>query len=320
MITYIGIDVSSDKLHISYQVNQVWQSQEIANEMLVIDQWISQLSIATHIIFEHTGTYSHRLSYCLSLAEKPFSLITPTQSKGFADTLKNQTKTDKQDARTLALFGEKMQPQPSVLVDDTLHDKRQIYRHYNSLQVHKQALSNQLHALCFDPRASKKVVESLENLSEIYQQQLDDFQQQLFDVNPDEFESIKKQLMQIKGIGEVVATSLIITTNGFKNFSSAKAVSKFIGLAPCLKQSGVSVKRKAKIARTANGLLRAKLYSAARSAARFNNDCKELFIRLRAKGKSYKVALIAVAHKLIRQAFAIVKNNSVFDNNYQVAK
>jgi transposase len=51
---------------------------------------------------------------------------------------------------------------------------------------------------------------------------------------------------------------------------------------------------------------------AANAARRFDATCEEFYERLRAKGKSHKVAIIAVAHKLIRIAFALVKNNTEF--------
>jgi hypothetical protein len=41
------------------------------------------------------------------------------------------------------------------------------------------------------------------------------------------------------------------------------------------------------------------------SAIKHNRDCKELYERLKAKGKRSKVALIAVCNKLLKQAFAI---------------
>ncbi len=59
------------------------------------------------------------------------------------------------------------------------------------------------------------------------------------------------------------------------------------------------------------------MYVAARSALKGNKSCKELFDRLKAKGKSGKVALIAVVNKLIRQAFAVAISGKPFDNNFQ---
>jgi hypothetical protein len=56
------------------------------------------------------------------------------------------------------------------------------------------------------------------------------------------------------------------------------------------------------------------------SALRGNKACKQLYDRLRAKGKPVKVALIAVANKLIRQMFAVVKSGIPFDNDFEQNK
>ncbi len=159
---------------------------------------------------------------------------------------------------------------------------------------------------------TKEVIESLKIISQVYQQQIDAFQEQLFDLNDDEFNQLKDKLMEIKGIGEKAATGIIIQTggrprNGLKNFHSAKALAAFLGLVPTTKQSGTSLKSRGSLVNTACKQLRTILFCAAQSAARFNLDCKELYTRLIAKGKTKKAAKMAVAHKLIRQAFAIIK-------------
>lgn len=317
MVTYLGIDVSSDFIHIAYQTDKDWVYAKVTNDSKAIDEWISSMPADIHVIFEYTGTYSHRLAYGLSLRERTFSIITPSQSKGFATSLKNKAKTDAQDAKVLALYGSKMQPEPTTLTDEKIHQKKQIYKHYNDLVAQKQAVSNKIHALRFDPRAAKDVMESLETISIVYQQQIETFQAQLFDLNDDEFKQIKDKLMQIKGIGEKAATGIIIQTNGLKNFHSAKALAAFLGLVPTTKQSGTSLKSRGKLVNTACKQLRTVLFCAAQSAARFNVDCKQLYTRLMANGKTKKAAKIAVAHKLIRQAFAIIKNNTVFQNDFQ---
>jgi transposase len=47
-----------------------------------------------------------------------------------------------------------------------------------------------------------------------------------------------------------------------------------------------------------------------------NAACKILYERLRANGKTGKQALIAVCNKLLKQVFAVVKNNSLYQPNY----
>ena len=57
-------------------------------------------------------------------------------------------------------------------------------------------------------------------------------------------------------------------------------------------------------------------YLAALSAYKYNKSCMALYERLVTKGKAKKLALIAVANKLIRQVFAVVKNNRGYDPDF----
>lgn len=52
------------------------------------------------------------------------------------------------------------------------------------------------------------------------------------------------------------------------------------------------------------------------NAKETNGGCKQLFDRLVAKGKNKKLAVIAVANKLLKQVFGVVKNETLFDRNY----
>jgi hypothetical protein len=51
-----------------------------------------------------------------------------------------------------------------------------------------------------------------------------------------------------------------------------------------------------------------------------NQACKALYEQLRAKGKTGKQGLIAVCNKFLKQAFAVVKNNTLYQPNYCSAK
>ncbi len=53
------------------------------------------------------------------------------------------------------------------------------------------------------------------------------------------------------------------------------------------------------------------------NACKYNHACKAIYERLVAKGKSKKLALIAVCNKLLKQAFAIAKSGLTYDNNYR---
>ena len=52
------------------------------------------------------------------------------------------------------------------------------------------------------------------------------------------------------------------------------------------------------------------------SASKHNHQCSILYDRLLKEGKDKKLILIAVAHKLLRQTFAVAKYRRVYDPNY----
>ena len=66
-----------------------------------------------------------------------------------------------------------------------------------------------------------------------------------------------------------------------------------------------------------NGHLRNVLYMCSLSAIKYNTACKELYDRLKAKGKRGKVALIAVCNKLLKQAFAIATKRTIYQKDYK---
>lgn len=323
---YYGVDVSKDTLHISHQSGvdgsreAQWCYQTLPNQIDPLEAWARELPPNSHLIFEHTGTYSARLGWVLALQNRPFSILTPSQSKGFATTLKSISKTDRQDATLLARYGQVFQPLVSQLADTTLHQLRQQHKHLNSLRISQQAVANQLHALSYDPRASRKVKESLLVLQQSYLTQIVLFEDELDQMSQQELQAISERMQRVKGIGPGSAQALCTATNGLAGFESAKAVAKFVGIAPTQSQSGTSVHRRGRMARTGLGYVRGILYMAARSARKHNLACKALYERLRAKGKCHKVAMVAVINKLLHQIFAVVKQDVEFINGLGLPK
>ena len=53
------------------------------------------------------------------------------------------------------------------------------------------------------------------------------------------------------------------------------------------------------------------------NACKYNKACKAIYDRIVAKGKSKKLALMAVCNKLLKQAFAIAKSGLVYNQNYK---
>jgi transposase len=122
-------------------------------------------------------------------------------------------------------------------------------------------------------------------------------------------------LMSIKGIGPRIATMMIVLTEGFLRFTEAKKFSSFIGLSSFIRQSGTSLSTSS-ITKMGQSRLRHLLYMGSMPAMRWNSSCKEFSTRLLASGKPYKVVRVAVANKLIRQAFAVINKGEKYSEQY----
>ncbi len=320
---YICIDVSKNTLQIAVRnAGGNWHDITISNTVADINEWLQSVEPTAFFVFEYTGTYSSRLTYCLNLGGYSFCCLTATQSSGFGKTLKSTSKTDKKDARMLYLYGIKMQPEAMELPDEASRHKKHKFKHLTLLKTEKMSFANRLHAIEFDCFADPSVKKSIESTVAFFDTQIIELEKELFDDenNLPDYVRIEKLLTSIAGIGVKSATAINLATNGMANFDNPKAVAKYLGVCPSDKSSGSSLRGRGAIPKSGNAFVRKCLYMAALSAKKFNRSCKELYERLRLKSKTHKVAMIAVVHKLIRQAFAVIKNNVPFDNNFASAK
>jgi transposase len=320
---YYGIDISKSTLQVAYQKgeNQNWQDSQICNEINDIESFLDSIdSDNIHFIYEYTGTYTHRLTFCLALREIAYTIISPSQSKGFSLSLKNSSKTDKSDARMLCLYGQKMKPEMSIFEPTDIHHKKQKYNFLITLKADRKAFENRKHALQYDPRAAVSILNSIEVVLLTLNTEIQSIQDEVFTISDEENRHIKDLMQSVVGIGEASSQAIILATNGLKNFQNVKQLAKFLGICASDKRSGSSVFGKPSIVKSGHNFVRSILFMAARSAKKHNNACREIYTRLRANGKAHKVALMAVVHKLLKQVFAVVKNDTPFDNLYAITK
>lgn len=321
---YIGIDVSKDTLHVcapeTGSAQPPYHYHTRPNTIAELETWVRTLPADTHVIFEHTGTYSARLAWVLALYPIPFTALLSSQSQGFALTQKSISKSDRRDAVLLMRYGQVHQPASTPLAEESLHQLRQRQRHLHELRVQHQAATNRLHALSFDPRADTRVRTSLELIADTLAREVTRFEDDQDQLSQQALQRVQSQMQRVVGIGPASAKALSVATNGLQGFASAKAVAKLVGLAPKQAQSGSSVYRKGKVVGTSVGYVRAVLSMAARSARRYNHSCKALYERLRGRGKCHRVAMMAVANKLIHQVFKGVKGDLAFINGHGLPK
>ena len=123
-------------------------------------------------------------------------------------------------------------------------------------------------------------------------------------------------LKSIPGLGVKTALYLIVITDGFTKFETAAQLCSYVGITPTIRQSGSSVRGRSSISKVGNKKLRNLLFLCSFSACKHNKSCREIYERIVNKGKSKKLALIAVANKLLKQAFAIAKSGNPYDETF----
>ena len=318
---YIGIDISKASFVAAFPQESGYRTETFSNDPRGIHKFISKLdSNNHHCVMEATGNYCFLLLYLLEKASIGASLINPKKIKNYARVMMSVTKTDAKDACLIADFGERFTPDPYKFPSEqiiVLKQKKTVIRQLQKQLTATKNLQSSLEPL---PVKDKKCLNSLKQTITFLEKQIKYMQREMEAMVSDVFDTQLKLLTSIKGIGVTLATALIIATGGFTYFGNAKQLSRYIGICPTIEQSGTSINVKGHINRNGDENLRSMLYVAAWSASRHNSACKECYQRLRGKGKSGKVAMVAVANKLVRQAFAVVSSNKSYIDGFVSTK
>ncbi len=315
-MTYIGIDVSKDSFVAAYPAKSGYSTKSFFNTTSGVRRFISSLPPNCHCVMEATGNYSMLLLYLLQQANITVSMENPQKIKHFARAMLSTTKTDEIDAKLIAMYGEKMEPAPYKIPSESiilLKQKRTVLK-----QLKKQLLmmTNLQESMAVLPKQDPTSKVSIEQTIKFLRKQISKMEEEITNLSNKEYKRQMDLLTSIKGISNTIASALIIATGGFTYFSSAKQISRFLGLCPTYQQSGTSVNVKGHINRNGDTYLRSQLYVAAVSSIACNSACREAFLKMKERGKSGKVAIIAVANKLIRQAYAVVTNNQSYIDGY----
>jgi len=314
---YIGIDVSKATFMVAYPLNEKeYKTREFKNTTKGIHEFIRTLEADDHCVMEATGNYSYLLLYLLNQANITTSMENALKVKNFARTMLSVTKTDKADAQLLSLYGERMRPTPFKLPSDSillLKQKRTAMRQFQK-QLH--ATTNLKKSLEVLPQKDPSTFKSINKIIETLEKQIRKIEEDLIALTHKEFERQMQKLTSIKGVGASLAAAIIISTGGFTYFDNAKQVSRYLGICPTYQQSGTSINVKGHINRNGDSYLRSQLYVASWSMSQHNKECHNLYLRMKEKGKPGKLIMIAVANKVMRQCFAVVKHDTDYVDGF----
>ena len=312
---FVGVDVSKDKF-------DVWDNvaghRSYPNDSKGYRQFAKQLPANSFCVMEATASYYQQLAMYLYEHDIELAVVNPISIKRFIQMKLQQNKTDKSDARMIALYGQE-QPglSPWIPAPEYITKCKQLQQVIVIYLKQNTSLKNHIQSLESRGVKSGVLIRSLKRQLKQVRQEIDLLEAEMQSLIHQYDADLFVNLSSIPGIGKKTAAFLIILTNGFRDFDNYRQVSSFCGLSPTEHSSGTSVKGRSRISKRGNPYIRNQLFMCSFTACQCNAQCRSLYQRLVNKGKSKKLALIAVCNKLIKQAFSIAKSGIPYDPDYR---
>ena len=121
---WVGVDVSKDQLAVALRPSG--EQFSLANDGRALRSLIKRLARVrcARIVVEATGGYETLLVAGLQAAELPVVLVNPRWVRSFARSLGQLAKTDRIDARVLALYAERAELKVRELPDEQTRELR----------------------------------------------------------------------------------------------------------------------------------------------------------------------------------------------------
>jgi transposase len=255
------------------------------------------------VIFESTGPYQKAAVGALLAEHLPAVVINARQARDFAKGIGQLAKTDRIDASILAHFGEVVPTQVKPLESKELSEFRELYDRRSQLVRMLAVEKNHRHAAT---GGSAKVLKNIDRHIDYLEKQIADLEDRMNRLveGSEAFRPKDEILQSITGIGPQVSRTLLVHLPELGQ-RTRQSITSLVGLAPFSDESGL-VSRTRHI-RGGRAKVRLGLYQAAVAAIRHCPQMKAFYAGLKARGKASKVALIAVARKILVLANALVR-------------
>lgn len=311
-VAVAGVDVSKENLDLF--VIPLGLSQRFANDEAGCNELVKVLAglAPSRVIFESTGGLEMMAAGIASAASLPVVIVNPRQIRDFAKACGLLAKTDKLDAKVIALFGQKIEPEIRPLKDEPAQELSALISRRRQLVDMLTAEKNRLSA------ATKSVREGIVRHIEWLEEQIRSYDDDIsrFIQSSPMWKAKGEILTSVKGIGPVTAATLLAALPEL-GCVTRQQISALVGLCPYNRDSGrVKGKRAIWGGRAA---VRSVLYMAALAAVRFNPTMKSFYDRLRTAGKVHKVAITATMRKLLVILNAMLRDNQSWIDGHTFA-
>jgi len=302
---FVGIDVAKAELEVVVRPSGArWTVTNNASGLAQLQERLQALAPAL-IVLEATGGYEVAVVAALATAALPVVVLNARQVRDFARATGRLAKTDAIDAGVLAHFAEVVRP-PVRPLPDAMTQSLQAW-----LMRRRQLVEMLLAEEQRRSRAPRPIQRQID-------QHVRWLRAQLGAVEKDLAQTLRASpvwrekddlLRSVPGVGPVLTTTLLGDVPELGQLNR-KQIAALIGVAPLNRDSGTYRGRRAVWGGRAR--VRATLYMASLTAARYNPVIRAFYERLVAAGKPKKVALTACMRKLLTILNAMIARRTAW--------
>lgn len=322
---WFGIDVSKNKLHLSYLQDP--EGQRTRDKAFANDEnghaqllaWAQEKSGCTpeqmNFVLEATGVYHEALARYLHDHGACVRLANPLQVKRFAQSQGLKSKNDRLDGRLLVRYGYEREPHPWQPPAAHVRELEALLRRLETLEGDRRRESNRLEKASV-AGASADVIESVRIVIRALDNEINRLTKQIDDhINAHrDLKENRQRLQSIPAVGRKLSAWFLALFLG-RSFQSAQQVAAYLGLIPIEEQSGTSVRKRSRLSKVGDAKWRARLYMPALSAIRCNPHVRDQYQRLRNAGKVKLSAVGAAMRKIVHIAFGVFRNQTDYCAN-----
>jgi transposase len=298
---FVGIDVSKDRLDVHLRPSG--QAFAVPRDGPGFDQLLTRLRAdpPALVVLEATGGFELTVAAAIAGAGLPLAVVNPRQIRDFARATGRLAKTDRLDAQAIALFAERIRPEPRPLLDATAQALAELVarrRQIIEMIGMEQNRARQARA--------PKVARTIRATLKVLEAQLAELDADIDDTvrGSPAWRAADDLLQSVPGIGGVTARTLIAEMPELGRLDRREAAA-LIGVAPVTRDSGQ--RRGHRAIAGGRTSVRNVLYMATLSAIRWNPVLKPHYQQLIARGRPKKVAIVACMRRLLGILNAILR-------------
>ena len=303
----IGIDISKKTFDVHFTADGSDRRFEYDSENIEKAVAMFLDAGADLIVMEATGGYETELASRLQEAGLPVSVVNPKRVGDFAKAIGRTAKTDRIDARVIAMFGATLEPPPSAIVDETSRKIKALTARKRPLKEIRTAEKN--HA---EHGRDEVVEQSILAVVSVIDAQIRQIEEQiriLIDSSP-ELKQKSEIVQSFKGIGENTSNGLISALPELGQLNR-REIASLAGTAPVNRDSGQF--RGKRMTGGGRREIRTLLYMPTLVAIQHNPVIRDFYKRLVDAGKAKMVAVVACMRKILVILNSMVKNNKKWE-------